>query len=270
MTTTNHIALAFALTLVAASAQAKKKTAAPDTPAPVAATPPPAPAPAPPPPPPSPPPAADAVAPPPTVAADDALRASPAATEKHDRGAVLLGLKAGGLFPEAFSPLGPSFLVDVEAGYVMPWLRRSFAVILDVGFTMPTASGTQTDPRVDVSGNGYSWDLTQRELVFGLTAMYRVPYLLDGRLGPYVGIGPRLWLLQTKVVGQAGAGNNINESTEQSTKVGLSVPIGLDYALGPGRLFGEVQILWAPIDHRITGDSSVGSFTVDVGYRLLL
>ena len=64
--------------------------------------------------------------------------------------------------------------------------------------------------------------------------------------------------------------NPCGESTEQSTKAGLSVPIGFDYQIGPGRLFGEMMILWAPIEHRSTGDASVGSITLEAGYRLFL
>jgi opacity protein-like surface antigen len=195
----------------------------------------------------------------------------------RDRGAFVIGVKVGGLFSEAFSKLGPSFLVEVETGYVLPRLKRSFAILIDAGYTQPTASGdpgsmgsaVPADPRVAANGGAYHWDLTQRELTFGLTIMYRLTLIRDW-VAPYVGIGPRLWLLETTVSGNAGANNPISESTEQSTKVGLSVPIGVDFKLGPGRIFGEMQILWAPIDHRITGEASVGSITVGAGYRLFL
>jgi hypothetical protein len=189
---------------------------------------------------------------------------------KPDRGAFLLGLKAGGSFSEPFSPLGPSYLVDVEVGYVLPFLHRGLALVLDAGYTEPTASGGTTDPRVTANGGAYTWNLTQREVLVGFTVIYRLTMIGSGRVAPYLGVGAKLWLLQSKLVGAAGAGSPISESDEQSTKVGVSVPLGVDVGLGPGRIFVEAQLLWAPIDHRSTGDSSVGAITAALGYRLLL
>jgi hypothetical protein len=214
------------------------------------------------PPPPNPPPPAAAPAP------------SPAATvthpaPPHDRGAFIIGLKAGGLFAQPFSDLGTSFLVDVELGYALPTLQRGLVILLDCGYTQPTASGTQQDPRVTANGGSYTWELTQRELMFGATLAYRATWIGSGRVAPYLGVGPRLWLLQTNVLGQAGL-STISQSSEQSTKIGLAVPLGLDVGLGAGRIFIEVQLLWAPIDHRTTGDSSVGALTGALGYRLFL
>jgi hypothetical protein len=199
----------------------------------------------------------------------------------HDRGAFVIGLKAGVLFPEPFTEgrLGPSFLADIELGYVLPYAHRGFAVLLDAGYTQPMASGTTSDPRVGAmtppasamttTAGNYTWSMTQRELVAGLTLMWRMSFIGNGRVAPYIGVGPRLWFLQTLVTGASGS-NTISESREQSTRVGLSVPIGVDVGLGPGRIFIEAMMLWAPIDHRITGDSSVGSIDVLLGYRLWL
>lgn len=188
-----------------------------------------------------------------------------------DRGAFVLGVRAGGLFAQPFTEgrLGASFLVGVETGYVLPVLRRAFAITADVGYTQPTASGTQMDPRVQSNGGTYTWSITQQELLVGLTVMYRMTFIARGRVAPYLGIGPRVWFLRTLATGAAG-GSTISESQEQSTRVGLSVPLGVDIALGPGALFVEAQLFWAPIDHRITGDSSVGSINAVLGYRLML
>jgi hypothetical protein len=174
----------------------------------------------------------------------------------------------GGLFAQPFTggKLGASYDVSLEVGYLLPVMERRLGLVLDVGYTEPGAKATLTDPRVDANGGSYSWTLNQRELMVGLTAMFRFPM---GALTPYAGIGPRLWLLQTLVQGTAGDGNPISLTKEQSTKVGLAVPLGIGYALGPGSVFFEAQLLWAPLDHRITGASSVGSITTCVGYRLL-
>jgi hypothetical protein len=239
----------------------------------------------PPPPPPTNPPAADSPSPfatPPEAAAPAGAPASTPAPSTagdavathelappHDRGAVIIGLKAGGTFSEPFSPLGPSYLVGVELGYLLPFAHRSIAILVDGAFTEPGASGGTTDPRVTSNGGAYTWNLTQREVLIGLTLMYRL-HIGTGRVAPYIGVGPRVWLLQSKLVGEAGAGNPISESNEQSTKFGVSAPLGVDIGLGPGRLFIEAQVMWAPIDHRSTGDSSVGAINGALGYRLLL
>ncbi len=189
---------------------------------------------------------------------------------KPDRGAFVLGVKGGGLFPEVFSDLGANFFVDVEVGWILPFLKRGIAITIDAGYTQPEVTKSGTDPRVTSNGGMYTWDLTQRQVIIGLTIAWRMTFIGEGRLVPYIGVGPRLWLLQTQVVGSAGSGNPITESDEQSTKVGVGVPIGLDYKVGPGRFFVEAQFLWGPIDHRTTGDSSVGSITAALGYRLTL
>ncbi len=193
------------------------------------------------------------------------------ATPTHDRGAFVVGLKFGGLFAQPFTEgrLGASFLASVEVGYVLPFVRRGFQLLLDVGYTQPTASGTMLDPRVRSNGGNYDWNMIQRELVTGFTVMYRLTLIGQGRVAPYIGVGPRLFFLQTVISGSAGA-SVISESREQSMRFGLSVPLGVDIGLGPGRVFIEALMLWAPVQHRITGDSSVGSINALAGYRLML
>jgi hypothetical protein len=198
-----------------------------------------------------------------------------------DRGAFVFGAGVGALFGQPFTGgrLGVSYLVDVQLGYVLPVADRSLGVLLDVGYSEPQASGSGSDPRVGattppasamtVTPGMYSWSLTQRQLITGFTVLYRMTFINHGRIAPYLGIGPRLFFNQSLTMSPPGA-NMISQTTEQSMTVGLSVPLGLDIALGPGRLFIEALLLWAPIDHRITGDSSVGSVDALVGYRLWL
>jgi hypothetical protein len=187
---------------------------------------------------------------------------------KKDRGEGNVAIKVGVLLPEAFSKLNASYLVDLEFGWVLPVLSHHLAVSVDAAFTAPELDGSTTDPRLDASaGNTYSWHLQQRELMFGLTFYYRHPI---GRFIPYVGIGPRLFLLQSKVSGDA-SGAGINLSDEVSTKAGFGLPIGLGVTLGPGHLLLEYALNIANIDHRTTGEVDVGSssMTLVLGYRLM-
>ena len=193
--------------------------------------------------------------------ADETLvQAAPA----HDRGQVLIAAKIGGLFGEPFSKLGASYLVDVELGYALPVWKHHLAIALDGAYTAPEASGGGSDAQV--AAGSYTYNLQQREGILGLTLYYRHPL---GRVTPYVGVGPRLFLLQSEVDGAAGT-TPIHTSSEVSTKAGVGVPLGVGVRLGPGDLFLEASFLWAAIDHQITGDTNVGSLTVSLGYRFVL
>lgn len=191
-----------------------------------------------------------------------------AAKPKRDRGEVMLAVKAGVFLPQAFSKLETSYLVELEVGYALPVLKHRLAIAIEGAFTDPQLDGTTTDPRLDAAGGSYNWHLEQRELILGLTLYYRHPI---GRWIPYVGVGPRLFLLESLVSGQAGqmmpAG--INTSTEESTKVGAGIPIGFGVTLGPGHLFAELALDIAPIDHRTTGDTNTGALSLSAGYRLM-
>jgi hypothetical protein len=189
-----------------------------------------------------------------------------AAPQKRDRGEFLIAVKAGGLFAEAFSRLGASYLVDVELGYALPVLKHRLAITVEAAYTAPENDGSTHDPRLDASAGGaYNWHLEQRELILGLTLIYRHPI---GRLTPYIGVGPRLFLLESKVSGSA-SGTKIITTTEDSTKVGAGIPLGLGFRLGPGDLFLELAINVSPIDHKATGDSNTGSIGLTLGYRFV-
>jgi hypothetical protein len=183
----------------------------------------------------------------------------------RDRGQILIAPKLGVLLPYGFSSLRASYLVGLELGYALPVLRHRLAVTLAGEFTAPEASGTGTDPRLDAAAGAYSWHLSQRELILGVSLVYRHRI---GRLVPYAGVGPRLFLLDSRVEGAAG-GATISQSSEVSTKVGAGVPVGLGVQLGPGDLFAELELQLAPIDHRTTGSANSGSLSLALGYRLV-
>lgn len=194
------------------------------------------------------------------AAAEEAVTATQPA---HDRGIVLVAPKVGVLLPYGFSRLGASYLVGLEVGYALPVLHHHLAITIEGEFTNPSASGSTTDPRLDASSGAYSWSLSQRELILGLSLVYRHPI---GRFVPYVGVGPRLFLLDSRVTGTAGTAP-ISQSSEVSTKVGAGIPVGCGFHLGPGDLFAELQLNVSGIDHRTTGDSNTGSLSLAAGYR---
>ncbi len=178
-------------------------------------------------------------------------------------GAFLAGVKVGGLLP--FNKLEPAVGVAVEVGWLLPWHDRAFAALLEVSYAQPTASGHATDPRV--GGAAYDWKLVQRVVVVAPTALYR--YTRLGALVPYAGLGPRLYLYESKVTGTAG-GQPMAATTEQATRLGLGAPLGLEYALGPGQLTGEALFEWGGLDTRIAGSgTSLSGATLRVGYRLV-
>lgn len=182
-----------------------------------------------------------------------------------DRGAPLIGLKLNALLPQAFSPLHTHVLAEVEAGYVLPFGRRVISVTASFGFSMPSTDGSGiSDSRVP--GGSFSYRSTEQHFLIGVTAYANMPL---GRVLPYVGIGPRIYAVRTTSSGDAN-GAAILETLETSTQVGVGVPVGVNVMLGPGRIFGEFQLLWAGINQKSTGDGSVGSLTIGAGYRFVL
>lgn len=201
------------------------------------------------------------------ASAEDAgvkLEASTADAPSTGGGAVLLGGKVGGIIP--FGGLSPFVTGGIEAGYVFPWMNRAFAAALDVDYTAPKSDGSQDDARLIPTGK-YEWKLTEQQLAIMPVVMYRFTSL--GKLVPYAGIGPRILMLRSTVKGSAGD-KTISETTEQSTKVGVGVPLGVEYALGPGALLGELLLQYGGLDHTATGDTNTGALNIFLGYRFLL
>lgn len=200
------------------------------------------------------------------IGSASSARADENVIHKKDRGEVTLALKAGGMVARGFSRLDGSYVVAAEVGYVLPVLRHHLALAVDAAFSAPHASGSSTDPRLTDNSGSYTWRLEQRELTVGLTLFYRHPIR---RVTPYIGIGPRVFFLESKVKGTVGT-TNVAESSEVSTKVGVGIPLGVGFRLGPGDLFIEAQLAISRLEHRTTGDSNTGSLALLAGYRVFL
>jgi hypothetical protein len=253
---------AFAVALpVAAQAQ----------PAPAPPVPPPAPAPAPEPAPPAPsapePPAPAAPAPEPAPPAPPLPPApmpapmidAPQLEQTGGRDAFLAGTKLGGIVP--FAGLSPFVHVGVELGYML--MQRRLAIIVGVDYTQPTTTGSESDPRV--MGGSYTWKLVERELGVMATLVYRLTSVKP--VIPYGGIGPRILFARSKV--QDDGAPMISATTEQSTKIGVGIPLGVELPLGPGSGIAELLLQYGTLDHVATGDSNTGAVSLGVGYRLV-
>lgn len=181
-----------------------------------------------------------------------------------DRGAPTVGIQLGVLLPQAFSPLRTHMLVTLEAGYYLPFARRVLSLAASFSFSNPSTDGSGlADARVP--GGSYSYSSTQQHFLIGASLYANLPL---GTVVPYIGIGPRIYAVRTLSSGDAG-GAAILETLETSTEIGVGVPVGVSVMLGPGRVFGEFQLLWAGIAQKSTGDGSVGSLALGAGYRFV-
>lgn len=196
-----------------------------------------------------------------TLAVAAPARAEEARREKPPVG-VEAAAKLGVILPQLFTPLGANLAVGVEIGYQLPFAGRRFRVLLTVDYSQPPADGKA---RSDAVGGEYTWTLSQRELAIGLVGGARFPQ--GGALTPWIALGPRLYLLETRANG-ASAGEPFGEYVETSTELGAVVAGGVDYRVGPGALVGELEVGFSDLDHLTTGEASTGAFGVRAGYRL--
>lgn len=178
-----------------------------------------------------------------------------------DEPSGLVSAKLGGIVP--FDGLSPFVAVGLEAGYILPVAARRLAIVLDVDYTQPSKTGSETDPRV--MGGSYTWKLTEQELAIMPALIYRLTAMVP--LVPYGGIGPRL-LLARSTVRDNGA-PAIMETREQSTRIGIGIPLGVELPLGPGRAIAELLLQYGTLNHVATGDANTDAVSLGVGYRML-
>ncbi len=192
------------------------------------------------------------------VSSTDQLRA-------EDKGAGIIGLKIGALLPQAFSPLGANWMLQLEGGYLLPFYHRLIGIVGSISVATPTVSGSAVGD-LRVSSGSFDYEQQSQQFLLGLTLMGHIPL---GRVVPYVGVGPRAFVVRTVSTGQAG-GSAFPGNSELSVEPGVGVPVGLGILLGPGRLCAEFQLLYAPAQQRSTGSGSFGSMSLSAGYLFVL
>ena len=190
-----------------------------------------------------------------------ALPPAPALADTDHAPSVLAGARLGGIAP--FDGLSPFVSGGIEVGYITPALQHRLAIVLDVDYTQPTTTGSESDPRV--MGGTYTWKLTEQELGVMPAVVYRLTGL--GSIVPYAGLGPRLLLARSTV--RDNGMPAIGDTHEQSTRLGLGIPVGAELAAGPGRVTGELLVQYGTLNHVATGDANTAAMSLAVGYRLI-
>lgn len=171
---------------------------------------------------------------------------------------LLVAVRVGAAFPDAWSKLGPSYVVGVEAGATV-W-RQRLAVVVDGAFTSPSAGASGMDPAL----GPYAVTLDAREVIVGASLVYRHPL---GRVVPYAGAGPRLVVFDAHERGSAGTAA-LPAERELAVGGGGGAFVGVGVRLGPGEAFVDVRGEAAPVRDRLSGDVVAGGLFVAGGYRL--
>lgn len=196
--------------------------------------------------------------------------------EKRDHPAssksFVLGPQIGVVAPQLFSGLGSWPIFGLEAGYILPFnvgsMERPLQLSLVGHFTRPGTEGSAREVNLGEEGSNYDWELDERMLQIELAGAWR--FRSPGSfLSPYATVGPRVYMLES-VMTASGNGASFGEHRETRTHVGFIAGGGLDLAVGPGSIFGTLLFSWSDLNKRVTGDTSTGAITLDVGYRLYL
>lgn len=190
---------------------------------------------------------------------------TPSRYPANDRGAFIAGAKFGAL--ASLDGLDPHMTGAVQVGYVLPFLSRSFGVMVDAGYARPMTGDVVGDPRIEAGG--YTWHLTQDQLTVQPSLYYRATVLDLGNLVPYVGAGPRIFLTRSRT-DSAEKLPTLLEQNEESMEIGFGVHAGAEYLLGPGAVMAEVLYGRAAIQQRTTGDTALSAVTAWAGYRFML
>ena len=185
---------------------------------------------------------------------------------------VAFGPHVGLLIPQLFSELGAWPIFGVEVGFILPFdatdsMRRPLQLTLDVLYTQPAASGTEDAPALGEDGQTFDWKLKERILILELGGIWRFMTPGEG-LSPFATLGGRMYLMESVLTASSG-GADFGENRETKMQFGFVVGGGVEYALGPGSVYGALELGYSDLKQRITGDSNTGALVLDVGYRFM-
>jgi hypothetical protein len=134
----------------------------------------------------------------------------------------------------------------------------------------PTGSGVSNEhPAPDApcvstpAGGAYQSTVDEDIVRVSLPLTYRF-LRVSSAFNAYAGVAPQLVLQRAESIAW-------NLSTvETATSFGVAGLAGAQYRLGPGALWFEAGYAWTPVNHRATGDASIGNVTLALGYRISL
>lgn len=157
---------------------------------------------------------------------------------------------------------GPSVAPGLEAGVVADDAGR-FTVLLGIGYSGGTATGTATDPAFP---DGYTWSLTLRAMQIAPALRVRLlPW--SERIAPEVSVGPVVTIGDAVATGTSG-GAAFPETREARVSLGGVAAAGLVGRVGPGMLEGRLSLSVIHLDGDLTGPALVPSITPTIGYRV--
>lgn len=212
---------------------------------------------------------AEEPAPTPEVAVQ--AEAEPSGIDAHEL-TLTVAPHVGVVAPQLFSELGSWPVFGLEIGYILPFdagsMIRPLTVAFDIMYTAPSASGSGSDPNLGDAGGSFEWTLDQQMLVLELTGLWR--FMPPGApFSAYAQIGPRVYLMNAVMTASGNGGEDFGQNEETNTEYGFVVGGGVEWTLGPGALFGALEVGYSALDQRLTGDANTGAATVDLGYRFM-
>ena len=185
---------------------------------------------------------------------------------------VVIGAKVGGGFGQLTSPLGTSFVGELELGYTLPLpdpVNRDIEIFLAGQYAGPSTDETISEPDARLPGDGtWTYELTHQQVLLTLGMLYRIPVPVDW-VRPYVAAGGRMAMSRTEVTGEAG-GMPFGDNEETATNWGGYGALGGDFFVGPGSILFEVQFGFVPLDGKVLANTNSGALNVALGYRFFL
>lgn len=190
--------------------------------------------------------------------------AAEATRETESPPSFLLMPKVGGVFPQVLNRLQSSFVVALEADYLLPVLKRQLGIAIEGSYSQPSHQRTVEDPRVPEG----SVTFTVRERAFGLYGGPKYFFSpIESFFVPYVGAGVRAQFVASDASG-SGGGEAFGDHKETGTHAAFATQLGAGLRLGPGHLALEVQFLSSPVNHLVTGNVNIGDLGLRAGYLL--